>query len=55
MIHSDSRSMEWINHISSLHPSLDKTLIEKSIRAFSLLNTMMCFPLSRQATASKPL
>lgn len=41
MIHSDSRSMEWINHVSSLHPSLDKTLIEKSIRAFSLLESLV--------------
>ena len=32
MIHPDSRSVEWINSIASLHPSLDKTLIEKTIR-----------------------
>lgn len=41
MIHADSRSMEWINTVSSNYPSLDKTLIEKSIRAFSLLESLV--------------
>ena len=40
MIHPDSRSVEWINSIATLHPSLDKTLIEKTIRAFSLLESL---------------
>ena len=41
MINAESRSMEWINYVSSLYPSLDKTLIEKSIRAFSLLESLV--------------
>lgn len=41
MINAESRSMNWINHVSSLYPSLDKTLIEKSIRAFSLLESLV--------------
>ena len=40
MIHPDSRSVEWINSIATLHPSLDKTLIDKTIRAFSLLESL---------------
>lgn len=40
MIHSDSRSMQWINSVAAQHPSLDKTLIEKTIRAFSLLESL---------------
>ncbi|MCF0203981.1 MAG: nucleotidyl transferase AbiEii/AbiGii toxin family protein [Muribaculaceae bacterium] len=40
MIHPDSRSMEWINSVSAQYPSLDKTLIEKTIRAFSLLESL---------------
>ena len=40
MIHPDSRYVEWINSIATLHPSLDKTLIEKTIRAFSLLESL---------------
>ena len=40
MIHPDSRSMEWIDSVAAQHPSLDKTLIEKTIRAFSLLESL---------------
>ncbi len=40
MIHPDSRTMEWIDSVSAAHPSLDKTLIEKTIRAFSLLESL---------------
>ena len=40
MIHPDSRSIEWINSIAAQHPSLDKSLIEKTIRAFSLLESL---------------
>jgi hypothetical protein len=32
--------MEWIESVSAAHPSLDKTLIEKTIRAFSLLESL---------------
>lgn len=41
MIHPDSRSIEWIEKVSTEHPSLDKTLIEKTIRAFSLLESLV--------------
>jgi len=41
MILSDSRTMEWINHVASIYPTLDKTLIEKTIRAFSLLESLV--------------
>ncbi len=40
MIHPDSRSIEWINKVAAEHPSLDRTLIEKTIRAFSLLESL---------------
>ena len=40
MIHSASRSLDWINAVAANHPSLDKTLIEKTIRAFSLLESL---------------
>lgn len=40
MILAESRSMDWINQVSSFYPFLDKTLIEKSIRAFSLLESI---------------
>lgn len=32
--------MEWINSVAAANPSLDKTLIEKTIRAFSLLESL---------------
>jgi len=41
MIHQDSRSMAWINSVAAQHPFLDKTLIEKTIRAFSLLESLV--------------
>ncbi|MCC8113213.1 MAG: nucleotidyl transferase AbiEii/AbiGii toxin family protein [Bacteroidales bacterium] len=41
MIHTDSRSLEWINHIAILYPTLNKSLIEKTIRAFSLLESLV--------------
>lgn len=41
MISAYSRSMEWINQVSALHPTMDKTLIEKTIRAFSLLESLV--------------
>ncbi|MBS5527397.1 MAG: nucleotidyl transferase AbiEii/AbiGii toxin family protein [Prevotella sp.] len=41
MIHTDSRSLEWINHVAEQHPGLDKQLIEKTIRAFSLLESLV--------------
>jgi len=40
MILTDSRSLEWIDHVATLYPILNKTLIEKSIRAFSLLESL---------------
>ena len=40
MIHTDSRSLEWIDHVAASYPVLNKTLIEKSIRAFSLLESL---------------
>jgi len=40
MILTDSRSLEWIDHVAALYPILNKTLIEKSIRAFSLLESL---------------
>lgn len=40
MIHPDSRSIKWINKMSSDNPFLDKTLIEKTIRALSLLESL---------------
>ncbi len=41
MIHPDSRSLEWINSVSAQYPLLDKILIEKTIRAFSLLESLV--------------
>jgi len=41
MIHPDSRKIEWIEHVASLYPKVDKTLIEKTIRAFSLLESLV--------------
>ncbi|MDE5791577.1 MAG: nucleotidyl transferase AbiEii/AbiGii toxin family protein [Muribaculaceae bacterium] len=40
MIDPESRTIEWINEIHSKHNKLDKSLIEKSIRAFSLLESL---------------
>ncbi|MDE6836043.1 MAG: nucleotidyl transferase AbiEii/AbiGii toxin family protein [Muribaculaceae bacterium] len=41
MIDPESRTLEWINEIHSKHSKLDKSLIEKSIRAFSLLESLV--------------
>ncbi len=41
MISADSRSIEWINEVAALHPTMDRTLIEKTIRAFSLLESLV--------------
>lgn len=40
MIHPDSRSIDWIDSVATKQPLLDKTLIEKTIRAFSLLESL---------------
>ncbi|MCC8038049.1 MAG: nucleotidyl transferase AbiEii/AbiGii toxin family protein [Bacteroidales bacterium] len=40
MIHPDSRSLEWIEQVHNRYPKLDRQLIEKSIRAFSLLESL---------------
>lgn len=32
--------MLWINNVAAQHPNLDKTLIEKTVRAFSLLESL---------------
>lgn len=41
MIDPESRTIGWINEIHSKHSKLDKSLIEKSIRAFSLLESLV--------------
>lgn len=41
MIHPDSRSLTWIEEQHTKHPRLDQQLIEKSIRAFSLLESLV--------------
>lgn len=40
MIHPDSRTLNWIEEQHIKHPRLDLQLIEKSIRAFSLLESL---------------
>lgn len=42
MIHPDSRSLKWIDEIHTKHPRLDKQLIEKTIRALCLLESLAC-------------
>lgn len=41
MIHPDSRSIDWIRKVSAENNFSDITLIEKSIRAFSLLESLV--------------
>lgn len=41
MIDPESRTIEWINEVHSKYNKIDKSLIEKSIRAFSLLESLV--------------
>ena len=41
MIDPESRAIEWIDEVHSNYKKLDKSLIEKSIRAFSLLESLV--------------
>lgn len=41
MIHPDSRSLEWMQQVASENNFKDITLIEKTIRAFSLLESLV--------------
>lgn len=41
MIHPDSRSLEWMQQVASENNFNDITLIEKTIRAFSLLESLV--------------
>jgi hypothetical protein len=41
MIHPESRSIEWLKTIKAQYPTLDIQLIEKTIRAFSLLESLV--------------
>jgi hypothetical protein len=41
MIHPDSRSLEWMNQVAAENNFKDITLIEKNIRAFSLLESLV--------------
>lgn len=41
MIHSDSRTIEWIKQVADENKFSDIVLIEKSIRAFSLLESLV--------------
>ena len=40
MILAESRNIEWIQKIKLKYPTLDTQLIEKTIRAFSLLEAL---------------
>lgn len=40
MIHPDSRSLEWIKQVATENKLSDYTLVEKTIRAFSLLEAL---------------
>jgi hypothetical protein len=41
MIHPDSRTIEWMTHVAAENKFSDIALIEKSIRAFSLLESLV--------------
>jgi hypothetical protein len=41
MIHPDSRTIEWIKQVAAENKFSDIALIEKSIRAFSLLESLV--------------
>ena len=41
MIHPDSRSLEWMQQVARENKFNDITLIEKTIRAFSLLESLV--------------
>jgi len=41
MIHQDSRSLEWMKQVATENNFTDITLIEKTIRAFSLLESLV--------------
>jgi len=41
MIHPDSRSLAWMQQVASENNFNDITLIEKTIRAFSLLESLV--------------
>ena len=41
MIHPDSRTIEWMTHVAAENKFPDIALIEKSIRAFSLLESLV--------------
>jgi hypothetical protein len=41
MIHPDSRTIEWMKHVAAENKFPDIALIEKSIRAFSLLESLV--------------
>ncbi len=41
MIHPDSRTIEWMKHVAAENKFSDIVLIEKSIRAFSLLESLV--------------
>ena len=40
MIHPDSRTIAWMRHVAEENNFSDITLIEKTIRAFSLLESL---------------
>lgn len=41
MIHPDSRTIEWIKQVAAENKFSDIVLIEKAIRAFSLLESLV--------------
>ena len=41
MIHPDSRTYEWIDQVATANGVKDKSLAEKAIRAFSLLEALV--------------
>ena len=41
MIHPDSRTLTWIEKVASENNVKDRTLVEKTIRAFSLLEALV--------------
>ena len=41
MIHQDSRSLDWMKQVATENSFTDITLIEKTIRAFSLLESLV--------------
>ena len=43
MINPKSRSLEWITEVASQMGVHDIALVEKTIRAFSLLEALSCF------------